>query len=391
MVALLTDRNQRAVAAVFAVHGAGLGSIATRTPWLQEHLGLTPGVLGLALLFPSVGAFLAMPTAGWLAHRYGGRLTTRVALALTSLALALPAAAPGLPWLCVAFALSGTAAGTCDVAMNAEGVIVERRLGRSIMSGLHGMWSVGALAGAGAGAVAAQAGVDARVHLGLMALVLLIVGGVAGRGLPEGRPDPGVQAPPRFAVPTRAVLAIGLVGLCATFAEGASSNWAAVYIKTVTAAGPGVAAACFTVFALSMAVARLGGDAIVRRFGPVATVRGGAALAALGGLVVVTSRTPAPGIAGFALFGLGIAVIVPLVFAAAGSAAATPSQGIAGVATITYLSILVAPAATGWVAGATSFPVAFALITCIAATMAFLAGALRPRAVAPEPVLAGGG
>jgi MFS family permease len=389
MTAFMSDRNQRAVAAVFAVHGVGLGSLATRIPWLQDHLGLTPGVLGLALLCPSAGAFAAMPTAGRLAHRYGGRATTRVVLALTSATLALPVLAPGLPWLCAAYVLGGAAAGMSDVAMNAQGVIVERRLRRSIMSGLHGMWSAGALVGAGIGAVAAQAGVDARVHLGLMALALLVVGGIAGRGLPEGRPDPGEQAPPRFAVPSRAVLAIGVVGFCATFAEGASTNWAAVYIKTVTAAGPGVAAACYMVFALSMAVARLAGDGVVRRLGRVLTVRAGGVLAGLGGVVIVTARTPIPGAVGLALFGLGIAVIVPLVFAAAGHAAPTPGQGIAGVATITYLSILVAPAVTGWVAGATSFPIAFALITCIAATTALLAGALRPRAAAIEPVLAG--
>ncbi|MCG5213790.1 MFS transporter [Streptosporangium soli] len=260
----------------------------------------------------------------------------------------------------------------------AQGVLVERRLGRSIMSGLHGMWSVGSLAGAGVGVLAAQAGVDARVHLGLMALTLLVAGGLVGRGLPDTRPEPGGVAPPRFAVPTRSIAAIGFVGFCATFAEGASGNWSAIYIGQVTGGGAGVAAACFAVFASCMALARLGGNLVIRRFGPVATVRAGAVLATAGGVVVVAARAPALGIVGFALIGLGVAVVVPLVIAAAGNAAPTAGEGVAGATTITYLSTLVAPAVTGWIAGASSLPVAFGLITCVIAAMALCAGALRP-------------
>ncbi|GAA3441473.1 MFS transporter [Planomonospora venezuelensis] len=381
------QRARIAVAAVFAVHGAVSGSLATRIPWLQDHLQLGPAELGFALFCPALGAFVAMPMSARLVHRYGGRPVTRVLLALWCAALALPALAPGFGWLCAAFLLYGAAAGMCDVTMNAQGVIVERRLGRSIMSGLHGMWSVGGLAGAGAGVVAAQAGIDARLHHAVMALVLLAAGVAAGRTLLDTRPEPGEQAPPRFAAPSRAILAIGAVGFCATFAEGASQNWAAVYIKDVTGGGDGVAAACYAIFALSMAVTRLAGDLIVRRLGPVTTVRLGGLLATAGGITVVAGRTPPLGIAGFALLGLGVAVVVPLAFAAGGNATAVPGQGVAGVATITYLSGLLAPAATGWIAHATSLPATFGLIAAITLAGALLAGALRPRRVpAPTPV-----
>ncbi|MEV7008083.1 MFS transporter [Streptosporangium sp. NPDC051022] len=372
------QRARTAVAAVFAVHGAVSGSMATRVPWIQEHLHLDSAALGLALFCPALGAFVAMPMSGRLIHRYGGRAVTRVLLALWCAALALPTLSPGLAGLCVAFLVYGAAAGMCDVTMNAQGVIVERRLERSIMSGLHGMWSVGSLVGAGVGVLAAQAGIDARIHHGVAALVLLLAGAVMSRGLPDTRPEPGRQAPPRFAVPSRAVLAIGAVGFCATFAEGASMNWAAVYVKDVTGAGPGLAAAGYAVFTLAMGATRLAGDLIVRRLGPVATVRAGALLATAGGVVVVVARTPSPAIAGFALLGLGVAVIVPLTFAAGGNATpASPSLGVAGVATITYLSGLMAPAATGWIASLTSLSVTFCLIAGITLTAAVTAGVLR--------------
>jgi hypothetical protein len=371
--------HHRAIAGVFAVHGAVGGSLATRMPWIQDSLGLDPGVLGLALLCPSLGAFISMPMAGRLAHRYGGRAATRLLLALWAGALALPALAPGLPWLCAALLLFGAAAGASDIVMNAQGVVVERRLGRSIMSSLHGMWSVGNFAGAGIGAAVAHAAVDARAHLAIMAAMLLLAGALVVRGLPDARPEPGEQAPPRFAVPSRAILAIGLVGLCATVTELSGAQWAAVYTVAVTGASEGLGAVTYTIFAAFMVVTRFCGDAVVGRLGPVIAVRGGAVLATAGAVIVATGRVPMAVIAGFALLGVGVAVIVPLVFAAAGNAGPTPSQGVAGVATITYLGGLAAPAVTGWVAGVTSFPVAFGLIACATAAMGLGADVLRPR------------
>ncbi|MGW5685144.1 MFS transporter [Nonomuraea sp. NPDC003754] len=372
----------RAIAAVFAVHGAVAGSLATRIPWIQDHLGLGAITLGLALLCPSIGAFVAMPMASRLSYRLGSARATRVVLALWCLALALPALAPVPAVLFAVFLLYGAAAGMCDVVMNAHGVVLERRLGRPIISGLHGMWCLGSLAGGGVGVLAAQTGTDARTHLGAMALVMLLAGTVAGRGLfpdPPGGALGDAPAPRRFALPPKAVLGIGVVGFCGTFVEGASANWSAVYLTEVADAGPGTAAASYTIFMLCMAGARLAGDRLVHRFGPVTVVRAGGALAVAGGVTVVAARTPVLCVIGFALIGLGVAAIVPLVFAAAGNAGPTPGEGVAGVATITYLSGLTAPAVTGWVAGGVSYPAAFAMITGVAVLMVLLSAVMRPR------------
>ncbi|MGW5418165.1 MFS transporter [Actinomadura geliboluensis] len=369
----------RAIGAVFAVHGAVAGTLATRLPWIQDRLDLSPTVLGLALLCPSLGAFTAMPTASRVAHRIGERRTVRLLIAAWCAALALPALAPAPAWLFAAMLLYGATAGMSDVVMNSHGVAVERAVGRPVMSGLHGLWCVGSLAAGGAGIAAAHARIDARLHLGLVALVLLAAGLLAGRGLLADRPAEGVPAPRRFALPTRAVAAIGAVGFCGTFAEGASADWSAVYLTEVTHAGPGLAAAAFTVFMSCMAVTRLAGDRLVRRFGPAAVIRCGGSVAVAGGIMVVAARAPWAAVAGFALVGIGIATVVPLVFAAAAGIGATPGEGVAGVATITYLSGLTAPAVTGWAAGALSYRAAFAMITCVVAVMTLSAGALRPR------------
>jgi MFS family permease len=370
-------RARFAVAAVFCVHGAVTGSFATRIPWIQDHAGVSAGQLGLALAFPALGASVAMPLAGAVSHRFGARTALRGLLALWTLSLVLPALAPNLLTLCGALFVFGATAGMSDVAMNALGVETENRLDRSIMSGLHGMWSAGALIGSAGGTVAAHLGGDARLHHTLAALTLTALGLIACQGVLDVRSSAGEEPPPRFALPPRSAVAIGAVGFCAVFAEGASLDWSAVYLRDVLDTSPGLAAASTTAFALTMAVARFAGDRIVDRFGPVRTVRTGGVLATIGGLLVVLAPHPALAMSGFALIGLGVAVVVPLAFAAAGRSGPNPSQAIAGVATITYTSGLIAPSAIGAVADATSLVVSFGLVTLLAVGLVLGAGVLR--------------
>lgn len=362
------------------LHGAVTGSFAARIPWINERLQLDPASLGLALLMPALGAMVTMPFAGRLIHEHGSRAVTRWTLPAWCAAIALPAQAPNLPTLCLVLLAFGAAAGTSDIAMNAQGVEVENELRRSIMSGLHGMWSIGALLGAGVGAVAADVELDARTHHAIVAVVLVAAALAVGVGLLLAAHEEELAAPPRFALPTRGILLIGLVGFCAVFAEGASHDWCAVYLVDVTGAGEGTAGRAYAVFALTMAAGRLGGDAIVARLGAVRTVQLSGLMATVGGVVIVLARSAAPAFVGFALLGAGIAVVVPLAFAAAGRAGDHPAQSIAGVASIAYASGLAAPAAIGVVADLTSLPAAFALVTALLLVVALGAGALQPAA-----------
>ncbi|MFD7703546.1 MFS transporter [Streptomyces caelestis] len=387
-------RARYAVAAVFAVHGAVTGSFATRVPWIQDHAGVSAGQLGLALAFPALGASLAMPLAGRISHRFGARTALRGLIALWTLALVLPSAAPNLLTLCLALFVYGATAGMSDVAMNALGVEVENRLDKSIMSGLHGMWSVGALVGSAAGTLAAHLGTDARLHHALAAAVLTAVGVTACAWVLDLQPAADEEPPPRFALPPRSALLIGAIGFCAVFAEGASLDWSAVYLRDQLETSAGLAAACTTGFTLTMAIARIAGDRVVDRYGAVRTVRASGVVALLGGLLIVFAGHPAVAMGGFALMGLGIAVVVPLCFAAAGRSGSNPSLAIAGVATITYTSGLIAPSAIGLLAQATSLMVSFVLVTVLSCGIAGFAGVLRagdrtkvtrPGAAVPEP------
>ncbi|MEV4638702.1 MFS transporter [Actinoplanes sp. NPDC049548] len=371
-------RARAATSVIFAVHGAATGTFAARVPWIADHVGTGAGGLGVALLMPGIGALLAMPLSGRLAHRYDLRSLTRVLILLWCAALILPALPTSIVVLYLVLVAYGAAAGLADVAMNAQAVVIEERYGRSVMSSFHGFWSVGGLAGSAVAALAARAGLDARVHFVITAAVLAVVTLVAAHWLLPHRPEPETDAPPAFALPSRAVLPIGLVALCAVFAEGAGLDWSAVYVRDVLGNAASTAALTVSVFSVSMALARFAGDRVIHRLGPVATVRLAAAAASVGALVVVLADDPLLVIPGFGLLGVGIAVVVPLVFATAGRIGEHPGRSLAGVAGIAYGSGLVAPGVIGGVAHLSSLTVSFVLVAALTVVMGLGAPVLRP-------------
>ncbi|MEV4349111.1 MFS transporter [Actinoplanes sp. NPDC049596] len=374
----MIDRRARvATSAVFAAHGAVTGTFAARVPWVADHVGVGPGGLGLALLMPGVGALLAMPLSGRLVHRFDLRSLVRVLMLCWCAALLLPALPSSLWLLCLCLVVYGAAAGVADVAMNAHAVLVEERYGRSVMSGFHGWWSIGGLAGSALAVFAAREGLSAPAHFLITVAALFVVVLVASRWLIPHRPAPGTEEPPAFALPTGRVLTIGLIGLCAVFAEGASLDWAAVYVRDLLHHPAATAAATVSVFSVCMAAARFGGDWVVRRLGPVATVRISGVCATVGALTVVLAEPVALVIAGFGLLGIGIAVVVPLVFAAAARTESSPGKGIAGVAGIAYGSGLIAPGIIGGIAHLSSLTVSFAVIVGLMVLMTLGARVLR--------------
>ncbi|MEV4707156.1 MFS transporter [Actinoplanes sp. NPDC049316] len=377
-------RARTATSVIFAVHGAVTGTFAARVPWVADHAGIGAGGLGIALLMPGIGALLAMPLSGRLAHRHDLRALTRTLILLWCAALILPALPTTIYLLCPLLAAYGAAAGLADVAMNAQAVVIEERYGRSVMSSFHGFWSVGGLAGSAVAALAARAGLDARIHFLVTAAALAVVSVAASAWLLPHRPEPEVDAPPAFALPSRAVLPIGLVALCAVFAEGAGLDWSAVYIRDVLGGAASTAALTVSAFSISMAAARFAGDRVIHRLGPVTTVRLAGLCACLGALTVVLGRQVLVVALGFGLLGVGIAVVVPLVFATAGRIGDHPGRSLAGVAGIAYGSGLVAPGIIGGIAHLSSLTVSFILVVALTAVMGLYARVLRP-AASPAP------
>jgi MFS family permease len=376
---VLSSAAGRATAIVFMASGILTGTVSSRWPWLAARLHLTSATIGAVGLASTVGALVTMPFAARFVHRYGARAATCVLTVASGLTLALPPFAPSLAVLIAMFVLMGAAIGTQDNAINTAGVEAETQTSKSIMSGLHGMWSVGVLVGALAGSLAAKVNLDPRIQFPVMG-ALIVVAGLAATAWLAGDPAAGTAAAevevPKFVWPRGLVLLIGLVAFAAIFVEFAASSWAALFMHWTMHSSQAVAAFATALFALAMAAGRLSGDAVVRRIGPVHSVRACGVLATAGCLVVAIAPDTAIAVAGFMLIGAGVSVVVPLVFAAAGHSGPSPAVGVAGVATISYGAGLAAPSLMGGVADLASLRVAFGLAAVIAVAIGAGAGLL---------------
>ncbi|WP_369202841.1 MFS transporter [Streptomyces sp. PU-14G] len=357
-----------AVSLLFAVHGTSTGSLASRIPALSDGLGVTAGFLGAALTLQAVGGLAVTPFVGRIVYALGERAAARLLVSIWGIALLLPALAPQ-PWtLFPVFLCFGAASGGATVAINVLGVRVEERLGKPVVSGLHGLWSVGTFAGSGVGVLMSAIGVRYAWHLAGVSLVLTVIAWLVGSALPRrDREGPKrLPAPRRFTVPTGAVLLLGLPRSAPASRKARPSTGP----RSTSRRPSGLPRRwprrrAYAAFACTMATLRLGGDLAVRRLGPVRCVRGGGIVACCGALMAASATAPAVAVAGFVLLATGIAVIVPMAFSAAGRCGVHPAQAVAGVSTATYSASLSAPALVGVIADTTGLRSAFALVTLL--------------------------
>jgi len=387
-----------AVFVVFALNGAVYGSWAPRVPAISEHLHATPGALGLALLCLTIGMLISAALAGRLVERVGARAAIVTSTLLSAVLLPFLGFAGSVPWLAVVLFSVGVAVGLLDVAMNIGAVGVERRTGRPLMPVFHAGFSFGGLvASAAAGLAAAQHWSPLRHFLVAGAVVvvaqLLVVHGLP-RTVPRARQDRSASA--RAAPIRRPVLwLLAAIALCSAIAEGASADWSALLLVSTQQIGQGAAALAYSGFSLAMALTRLGGAWVQRRFGATRTLVVGAVLAGCG--LVVAAVVPVAGLAfvGFGLAGVGLAASFPIALSLAGASGkrADDSGGereIAFVTAIAYSGFLVGPPMIGGVAQLTSLSTSFVVVGLLAALIAPTAvGAGRARhreLTAPTPV-----
>ncbi|POM24294.1 Inner membrane protein YbjJ [Actinomadura rubteroloni] len=373
-------RARGAVTSAFAVHGLISAAWLPRIPQIKEHLGLGAGVFGVALLGAPLGVACAVRAAGWCVARWGSRAVVLGAGSVASVAPFLVALSGNLGWLLAALLLFGASLGLMDVAMNAQGVAVERAYRRPIMSGLHGSYSVGALASALAGSAAAQARVPVPVHLAVASAVVLCLLWTFCRPLLDRSAEvPSVASgPPRSVRAHRAALfMLGVIALCSFVGEGAMGDWSAVYLRETLGTGPGAAGLGYAGCAVAMTAGRVAGDRVVARFGAVAVLRAGSLVAACGLGAGLLARDPVAAVAGFTLFGLGVAVVAPVTFSAAGNLPGVPAAaGISRVTALGYLGLLGGPPVIGFVAEGVGLGWALGVPVVLAGTIAVLAGAV---------------
>jgi MFS family permease len=378
------SRPYAAVASAFLIHSTVSGTWAPRLPAIKESLELSDGELGTALVGLALGLVVGTRVAGAPIDRFGSRPVMRIGFPLLAGTLLLPGLADSAVALFLALLVLGLASGALDVAMNAQGIEVERTLGRPILSGLHGLWSVGLGLGAGIAAVAAAVELDPLTHFAIVAAVLTVLSLVLLRDLlpaHEQLREESRDAEPADARWTLALVLLGVIAFCSFAGEGSASDWSAVYMTQELGASEALGAVAFAAFAVTMAIARFAADPLRTRLGNVTLVRAGSLTAAAGLGVALLVHEPAAGIAGFAVLGLGLAPVVPIAFSAAGELDPRATGRLVGrVATLGYVGTVVGPIAIGWLAEATSLRTSLGLVVLLALVIAALARACEARA-----------
>lgn len=355
---------------LFLANGAGFGAWAASVPGVKDRLGISAGALGGALLCVAFGAMLAMPVVGFLGARHVPRLLSATAVVLM-VALPLPGVAGGVPALAACLLLVGAGAGSMDVCMNARASRLEQEWGAPIMSSFHAAFSFGGLVGTGLVALAEWFGWG--VLGGLLLTSVVLAGAAAAHLVLDRHPAlADAEARGRFAWPSLAVAGIGALCFLAFMTEGAVADWSGVFLRAVAGFSAPAGAAGFASFSAAMVIARVLGDATVRRLGRGRVLSFGALAAGAG--VALAIMLPAAGPLGFALVGLGCANMAPILFSTAGAAPAS-SAGVAAVATLGYGGMLLGPPLIGVLAD--WIGLRFALAVLVAAMAMIALGARR--------------
>ncbi|MFJ3487882.1 MFS transporter [Pseudomonas sp. NPDC090202] len=359
----------------FLLSGMALGAWAPLVPFARERAGIEDAELGLLLLCFGTGSLLAMPLAGVLTTRKGCRFVALAGGLLICAMLPLLASLSAFAALALTLALFGAGLGSIDVAMNVQGLIVEQDHGRPLMSGFHGLFSLGGIASALLMSVLLWNGL---APLPAVCVVVAIIAGLllwhARHLLPYGADDPAAP----FARPTGSVLVIGVLCFIALLVEGAMLDWSAVFLHTERQVDTTISGGAYAVFSLAMAAGRFCGDRLRSQFGAATLLIAGGLLVMVGFAMAILLTWWPLFLLGFALIGLGLSNTFPLFCAVVGAQTAMPAGlAIATITAIGYTGILLGPALIGFVAHGLGLPVA---LLCVGTLM--LAQVLSARRMA---------
>ena len=356
-------REVHAARAFFFIGGFGTATWAPLVPLLRERLMVGDDVLGMLLLCIGVGSLLTMPLSGALAMRLGCRRVVMTAAVLFAAILLLVSCVDALSLAVPIVLIFGAVMGCIDVVVNIVAVLVEKGIGRRIMSGMHAFWSLGGFAGAGLyGVWVGLLGLTPFQSTAIAAGLVLLLTAVYGRHLiPYGGGGGALLALPRGII-----VFVGMTAFIAFLSEGAVMDWGGVYLTTVRGMDLALAGTGYSVFSAAMLTMRFLGDRVVQRIGTLLVAVGGALLAFGGILLVMFAPVDALLYVGFFAIGIGSANIVPVFFSLMGRQNVMPvSAAVSAVSTMGYLGILAGPAAIGFVSSLTTLQTAFAMLAAL--------------------------
>jgi MFS family permease len=365
--------QQLALPALFALFGVIMGSWAGRIPAMAQRIHVSHSALSMVLLCGGLGAVLSYPISSRMMGSLGARKTLLFSgLALLAVLVAI-GAAPSVPLLMLAVLSLGITASTFDVAVNSAATEREKRTGKSELSKLHGLGCAGGLAGATLGSLMASLHIAPVTHFVMLAgpLAVLLYGAYA---MLDADDVPQAVEKKSFSLPRGPLLLLGALGFLGSMAEGSIADWAGVFLKEHFGASDGLAPLALSAFSVMMLTARMVGDKLKVRYGARPLVTSGAMLGAAGLFFAVLSPNAYIALFGFAVAGMGLALVFPFVFSAAG---AQGPAALAGVASMAYSGSLMGPPVIGAIAQGLGMQVAIAYIGGLAALIAWVASRTR--------------
>lgn len=360
-----------AIRGQFFAAGALFATWGVQVPMVKAHYGLSETTLALAMLAAGIGSVTGLTQAGRIVGRLGPRTVAGVTGLVAALAITVLLATKHHAALAVLMFTFGLTASLFDVAINVAASEIERQAQRPLMSGFHGLFSLGGMAGAGLGSAMQGWGVSATLHLltAGVACGLLTVWGCL-----HMHPGRDASSDGRMVLPRGVLGLIGALAALGLLCEGAIYDWSVLYMRESLQAQPATAALAYASFSGAMAATRFGGDWVRARLSSVRLVQVCGALAALGMALTLVTDDPIVALLGFALIGLGLANVVPVLFSAAARVpGVAPADGIAAVAALGYLGMMVGPPLIGVVAEWQTLGAGMALVMLFAATLSLAA------------------
>ena len=354
MNALPLSTNRAAILTLFGLNGFLYASWASRVPQIQAQYAIDDSTMGFVLIAASGGAFFSMPFAAWINEQLGIKRVALISsiLYITSVPLIPQFSIPAV--LFVIYAFMGVGFGLMDVAMNAQGVEVERRYGRSMISSFHAGFSGAMIAGALISSLVIWLGLPFDYHMVLAALIGV---GMLVYAHPRLLPDEAmeddelIEAGPPFRLPARATWLIGMIGFCSMMSEASISDWTAKYMLEVAGSTRVIAPWSLAAFSIMMTLGRLRGDKLRDKVGDRAILRWGSLIAFCGLGLSLLYPHPASTILGAGLVGTGLSVAVPIVFSLAGNLkTVSPSAALSMVTSVSYVGLFLGPAVIGFLA-----------------------------------------
>ncbi|MEQ9301106.1 MAG: MFS transporter [Cyclobacteriaceae bacterium] len=372
-----SHRDSRTVGLIFSFNSIMFGNWVTRIPDMKSTLELSAADLGLAILGMPIGALLIMPFCGGLINKQGLGKATALSTILFLLTASLPVYGFNQISLMGVLFSYGLSTAYMDITMNAAAAVTEKKRDHPIMSTCHGMWSLGAMVGSGIGSVFAGFGIDPKIHLTSIAIVLSVFALFLLPTLLKYHDEEAVEGH-AFALPKRGVFGLAFLAFCTMFSEGVIADWSAVYMTEELRSGAFYTGLAFSGYAMMMALGRFSGDMLIPRFGNRRIVLYGASIALIGISIALLVSSPLLAIVGFSFVGLGLSCLVPVFFSAS---AKTPGMssgaGIAAVATFSYSGFLIGPPLIGWIADATSLALAMGVVAILCLTIVLLSSRVR--------------